>query len=625
MRIITRRNSTRKNWERYERSERLYRDHPILHWFLRAELLLEGIFVGVVAFGLLALLVRLALRDPLENIQLLAFLAVDVVVFVINWASAVQNRFWKSFPAIRETDAPGLHAFVRETVRALKSPPIHHIRLDPFSFNACVTSQCPLIPFLRRNILVVGYPLLAASSERSFRGVLAHELGHIAHHDTIRSGAIQYVRAFWTFIWFGTITALLVPWRRWYIGRMDRLMAPLDRAAELAADRESARLFGEDTLREMLVLMELRAGCERSLETCAPILDRLDAEEPFRFAESIRSAMRAPVPEHEVRRKLGRALRSIVPPDEPHPPLAVRTGTDRLEDLLPFVSASADALERLFGSETALDETVDAEALPVFRDWAAERADARGAAEARLRELDAQGEDSPAVRFARVSELNAAGRTDEAQAAQAALFRDFPDDPDVRVHVLCDRIGETEDSAEAVSLAAELRKLVAEHPLVSLHACPTLYAYGLESGDVGLVKTALDLQDRSACSVARICTAKISPTDRLEPYFVSDGLKAEIERIGSLFPGARLVEAVIPVRRLYDTTGIVSGFLLVVWSRSWRCRFSDVRKEILRKIEQETDFGNLTLVDPPKKVLLRVTELGFPRIPIPKKKSPKKP
>ncbi|MCR5751188.1 MAG: M48 family metalloprotease [Kiritimatiellae bacterium] len=39
---------------------------------------------------------------------------------------------------------------------------------------------------------MLGFPLLVAFGERGLRGVLAHELGHIAHSDTVHFGTSTY-------------------------------------------------------------------------------------------------------------------------------------------------------------------------------------------------------------------------------------------------------------------------------------------------------------------------------------------------------------------------------------------------------------------------------------------------
>ena len=306
---------TRKEWERWERAESSFRAHPRLYRLRLGLLFFEGVVVGIFLLAVVALLVTVCIINPGESIQLIVFLVLNLFYTAKEYITILSQRPWSSLPELRSEDWPDLFDLVQKTAAAVGAPRIHRIYLDPGDFNASVSVAFPLVPCLRRNILILGYPLLAAFGERGLRGALAHELGHVAHHDTVNGGALLYVRAFWLSVQLGVFTLVLNPWRRSYLRRIGLLMSPIERERELAADRSIADIFGLDTLRETLVTLQLRAPDAELSDVLKSIIQSGSADS-VSPAAAIRAAMRRHVPTETARRRLERSLRSIVPPME---------------------------------------------------------------------------------------------------------------------------------------------------------------------------------------------------------------------------------------------------------------------------------------------------------------------
>lgn len=596
---------TRKEWERWENAERSFRAHPGFYRFKLALLFLEGVVVGVLVLGVVALLVTICVLNPGKSIRLIVFLVLNLFYTAKVYFSILAQRPWNGLPELREKDWPRLYALVGETAKAVGAPRIHRIYLDPCEFNASVSVAFPLVPGLRRNILIIGYPLLAALGESGLRGALAHELGHVAHHDTVNGGALLHVRAFWVSIQLGVFTLVLNPWRRSYLSRIDRLMVPIERERELAADRSISQRFGIDTLRETLVALELR-GPDAGLGDILKPVAIAEPGAPASPAEAIRGAMRRAVPEDEARRRIERALRSIVPPMEEHPPLAVRAGTSDVAELMPFASVPQDAIESVFGSADALDGKVDENLRPVLESAAQEIRDTRASLESRLAAIPAV-DPTPDQILDRMGVLIGLDRKDEALEALRAGREAHPDNAALETAELCDRLSKAASAEEGAPLADRLEKLIEAEPMMRVWAEDPLMAHYLEIGSSERIKNLLDLLRHGKKTLSRQLEAKLRPTDNISAEPLSD---VERANLANAFAG-HSVKEVYAVRRVYEGMGTHSGFLVVRWG------FLADAGNLLAAFNEA--FEDYTVVAGTQALFKRFAELGIKPIPVPKK------
>ena len=596
---------TRREWERWENAERSFRAHPGFYRFKLALLFLEGVVVGVLVLGVVALLVTICVLNPGKSIRLIVFLVLNLFYTAKVYFSILAQRPWNGLPELREKDWPRLYALVGETAKAVGAPRIHRIYLDPCEFNASVSVAFPLVPGLRRNILIIGYPLLAALGESGLRGALAHELGHVAHHDTLNGGALLHVRAFWVSIQLGVFTLVLNPWRRSYLSRIDRLMTPIERERELAADRSISQRFGIDTLRETLVALELR-GPDAYLGDILKPVALAEPGAPASPAEAIRAAMRRAVPEDEARRRIERALRSIVPPMEEHPPLAVRAGTSDVAELMPFASVPQDAIESVFGSADALDGKVDENLRPVLESAAQEIRDTRASLESRLAAIPAVNA-TPDQILDRMGVLLGLDRKDEALEALRAGREAHPDNAALETAELCDRLSKAASAEEGAPLADRLEKLIEAEPMMRVWAEDPLMAHYLEIGSSERIKNLLDLLRHGKKTLQRQLEAKLRPTDNISAEPLSD---VERTNLANAFAG-HSVKEVYAVRRVYEGMGTHSSFLVVRWG------FLADAGNLLAAFNEA--FEDYTVVAGTQALFKRFAELGIKPIPVPKK------
>ena len=602
---------TRKEWERWERADCSYRAHPWFYKFKLSLLFAEGVAVGLLLFAAIAALVALCfVKRGSFAVKIGCFLGVNLVVSAKDYYLKLFSQAWVGLPELRAEDWPRLHELVGEMAEAVGAPRIHRIFLNPALFNASVTASHPLVPMLRRNILVLGYPLLAVLGERGLRGTLAHELGHIAHNDTVQSGALRHVYVFWESIQLGVFTWLLNRWRRWYLGRIDRMMSPLRRADELAADRTVAKLWGRDVLRESLVTLVLR-GADSDLEGMLRPVALREPGAPSSPAEAIRAAMRRKIPADEVRRRIERSLRSIDPPVEVHPRFSVRTGTYCADDLLPFASAPADALERVFGSDSALDREVDELLQPTVDEMAESIREMRERNEKFLDTLREGAEATPDEIIDRATVLKALGRKEEALAVIRDGRAAYPGNAALETIELCDRLSRASSIKEGAPIADRLEQLVEQDPMMRFWAEEPLFVHFLEIGLPERIKNLLDLRKLGNKAVYRRLNAALTPKDKIVAYAMTDAERAELQQ--ALSEHHRAVKEVYAVRRLYEGTGTSTYYLVL---RLRRFAFYEPR-EVQARIAAMTN--GFAVIPGTRALFRRFAELGVEPIPVSKK------
>ena len=403
----------------------------------------------------------------------------------------------------------------------------------------------------------------------------------------------------------GIFTWALGPWRRSYLRRIDRLMSPLERERELAADRSIAQIFGNDLLRETLVSIDLRDSAADVSEILMPLAlaGPPHSDNP---AEAIRAAMRRAIPEAEAHRRIERALRSIIPPMEAHPPLAVRTGTKDVEDLLPFATVPQDALESVFGAADALDATVNAFLLPILTAGAEGiRAD-RAKNEARLAAL-LDVDETPDAILERAGILINLDRKDEVRALLRAGRAAFPDNVAIEAAEICELLPEAASAEEGAPLADRLEHLIEIEPMMRLWGEEPLFRHYLEIGSADRIKNLLDLRQHGEKALLRRLNAKLRPTDNLRAAPLSDYARANIAEV---FAG-HSVREVYPVLRVYEGTGTSSSFLVVRW------RFLADDASHLSVLSEA--FDDWAVISGTRALFRRFAELGIEPIPVPKK------
>ncbi len=186
---------------------------------------------------------------------------------VLGWATVLvmaprPSRVADDVDLQTPDDSPALFAYVEALAKAVGVAPPKLIGLAPIT-NAYVTS----IGWRFRPLLVIGTPLWMVRKGTQLPGVLAHELGHLRHRDTL-TGFVHYMayrivdQVIYLLTpdhdaddWAWLSSFLVGPLRAPFVGvrwLLDRLGAPSSRHTEYLADRRAAEALGTRELRRAL-------------------------------------------------------------------------------------------------------------------------------------------------------------------------------------------------------------------------------------------------------------------------------------------------------------------------------------------------------------------------------------
>jgi Zn-dependent protease with chaperone function/tetratricopeptide (TPR) repeat protein len=291
------------------------------HLYLAATIL---VFAGV--FALLAWGI-LARRPALAIIAL--FLGVPLFLLT---AAAVRSLFfrmpWPEGLKVSPQNAPALLAMVEEVRRALQAPPIHQVLIGT-AFTASIVQVPRLAMLWPRNVLTIGYPLLALLSAQQLKAVVAHELAHVFHSHGLLSGWVWRTHRSWM-----RLTAVLqerstVPiFVRWiqagYVPRLSAQSRLISRDQEFVADLGARSVAGSPTAADALVVNDLGV-CLAEREFWPAIFGLVESQpeppEPFsrmqrEFAVLLQSA--------DTGKLLDELLREETDDDDTHPSLRDR-------------------------------------------------------------------------------------------------------------------------------------------------------------------------------------------------------------------------------------------------------------------------------------------------------------
>lgn len=179
------------------------------------------------------------------------------LAFVISILLNVGTWFWSDKLVIKTTgavplpefQAPGLHRDVAQLAERAGIPkPALYILPNEASPNAFATGRSPA-----RGVVAVTAGLLHTLSEREVRGVLAHEIGHIAHRDTLLNSIAATIAGALTYMGYGLMfggSRDTPPWAALLLIFAAPLAAAIvrmsiSRTREYMADERAARLTGD--------------------------------------------------------------------------------------------------------------------------------------------------------------------------------------------------------------------------------------------------------------------------------------------------------------------------------------------------------------------------------------------
>jgi Zn-dependent protease with chaperone function len=272
----------------------------------------------------------------------------------------------EGIPVLR-TDAPDLYSEIDAIGKKLKAPPVHEI-LVTSEFNAALVQHPKLgIMGCQRNFFILGLPLMMALSPQQFRGVLAHEYGHLSGEDGKLAAWIYRMRLSWSRLvasleesdHWGKV--FFVRFFKWYAPFFSRYSMALAQEQEYQADRASAMIAGASPAASALVNCELWSRfLSEEFWPCVHQLADRKADPPETVFKTMALAFRKGLPKDRGRQWLEAAMAEKTDSMDTHPCLKDRLaplhGRVALEEPLAESAASRwlpsiDALQAELGRQ----------------------------------------------------------------------------------------------------------------------------------------------------------------------------------------------------------------------------------------------------------------------------------
>ena len=546
---------TWKDWQSAQRMIDLYNKHRILYYLY----LLWLTFQSVVAFAILVIIVGFLILASLSGEA--PRLAIFTLICLISWAwgyfSSIMNDPCKGMFLVDKRKYRNIYDKVNEISRKIKGPKIHEIYIFP-QYNAAATNRYLFTPF-KRNILILGYPLLAALSYRGLVGCLAHEIGHIKHKHMSVSAWVMMINAFWSNIQLGILSLPFIPWLRYWLPAFNKALAPLYRQHEIEADKYIVKTFGEDYLAACQVEMLLKE------EQYSDVMDELLAQMRSDFWEQcdilklIRDGLREDLPEDRDERVISRAIKSVPNVFDEHPSFAQRLELADCSYPMRFAQFEADALQELGADNSEFDSELNAHFHELLDEFAA---NVRAEAEHCLQALE---QNPPSVDTMNESELIDAlyflektGQKAEQLKLLEQCVNAFPNFLQFRAMLALERAKDDPDGA-----AAELEDCISQAPeLYQIDENNFLLQYYMDSGDVDKIHAFIDLKNGRIQQLTSKTQKKLDANDVLSAEELPPDIKEFLVEAFKKKYG--IVNRAYFVRRLLnDKTAIGQSFIVL--------------------------------------------------------------
>ncbi len=525
-----------KTWVRCEKIRELYEKHRGLYWL---RVVLSLVFMSAFILGLIALLFWLVyyVRRPLKAYDWF-FIGLLLLIIGEPLYLAFKDKPWENSFYLKQEQYRALYDDVAEMCRELRIMPVDRIYLGLFD-PLCVISRLPFLQFLRKNILIIGYPAFCSVDAKAMRVLITHELGHLADEHS----AGDLLRRLFMWFWSNGPFSLLF---RLFFPPHPPLLLPLEAEQEKAADEYCRTTFacGDFTA----AMTQMVAG-ESLFDEAALLKKLVSVEKGGDLAGAIRAFRRELPDDDTLRRELEHMLRADNPVNDPHPAFRERVGTADVEALLNCLKHTPDAAEHyLLASPNFerdfneyLEKTVR-EGLDMYQKSIDEMRE-------KLDSLDMSSVNPDTFTDA-LPPARTLGRMDLYNACLDILRERFPDSLSARATVLSAQMDRAVDDQELDEAAGKLEQLVSGTPMLALQFASVLEMYWLRQGDPARVKQILAIEDSAAGRMRKAFKAKLKMDDVLftgdiPDCYVSDFAEALAD------PSLR-VEKFYLVSRRYD-------------------------------------------------------------------------
>ena len=526
-----------KTWLRYEKIRALYERHPALYRLRLVLLLLFGltnIFVLLVFVFLHVLLFYMGLNDlGYGKITLGVGLMVFAAGICFMGILAMFSRSRLDCMPLAPERYGRLYDEVRDICRDLSIPPIRKIYLD-LGTNIVVVPRFKRLPLAKRDILVIGYPLICALDEKTFRIGLTRNLWYEMPH--ARDTLLKWIGRIWSLppVLYNPDTGsfedpkALPPW-------FDVSFFPLRAKEEQAGEAYCRDAFGVRDFNAFLMQVLVRGEFDMHVL----LLRKLAAgDAPVEHpAAIVRDEIRRDVPEAKTKRIVERMLRSFEPVMETLPPFRERVGTDDPADLLPYLERTPDAAESYLFScpefEAEFDEYLNGAICRAQAEFEAElenddedfdelEDEPRENGESRYERMlkDEDFDESSDERNVWTDALNAASTLLHEERTQDILekaVKKFPDDLVFRGTLLVCRMRTAATAQEESEAASELERLAEQDPFLALAFHGELFGYAVRRGDTEYIHSLLVRRESTLKKFRKTMAAGLNDETILEP------------------------------------------------------------------------------------------------------------
>ena len=546
---------TWKDWQSAQRMIDLYNKHRILYYLY----LLWLLFQSLVAFAILVIIVGFLIVASFSS-EDNAF-AIFTLICLISWAwgyfSSILHDPCKGLFLVDKQKYQKMYDKVNDISRKIKGPKIHEIYII-LDFNAAATNRNLFTPF-KRNILILGYPLLAALSYRGLIGCLSHEIGHIKHNHMSVGAWIIMANAFWANMNLGILNILFVPWLCYWLPAFNKAVEPLYRQHEIEADKYIVKTFGEDYLAACMVEMLLKE--EQNSDVIDELMAQMrsDSWEQCDILKLIRDGLYEDLPEDRDERVIAHEMKSIPNVFDSHPSFAQRLELANCRYPMRFAQFNADALDELIGSNDEFDSELNA----YFHEILDERAQQmRARAEESEKKLE---RNPPSVDTMNESELVDAlsyleytGQKAKRLELLEQSVNAFPNFLQFRAMLALEHTKDDPDGA-----VAELEDCISQAPeLYQLDENNFLLKYYMDSGDVEKIHAFVDLKNGRIQQLTSKTQKKLDANDVLETEPLPQDIKEFL--IDAFENRYAIVNRAYFVRRLLnDKTAIGQSFIVL--------------------------------------------------------------
>lgn len=551
----------------------LYEEHFLLYCLYIGWLVLQA----VIAF--LVLIVLVVLLFFISSV----FCIICLLSSLFGYISDMMKHPWANMyylnPKLEQNKQ--LYELVNRISRNIKGPKIHIIYISN-EFNAAVTSKYTLTPF-RRNVLLLGYPLLCSLSFRGLTGCLGHEIGHLSHNHNSSLVFIFMIHSFCTNIHLGIFSFVLYPWLKYWLLAISRTILPLYRKYEIEADRYIVDTLGKEYAIAFQVEIFLKSHLFRKYgeELFYKMLQ--DDWSEYDIACQMRHYLQNNLPEEQAIKKLQRGIQSIPNILDEHPSFSERLKLAGDTNIMDYAHFNADAFEQFILFKNEFCNDINQYFHVILAPNAESIRQNKTEADQWLQKHPLSVEMNQDEIYYALEALGSSGRPEERNAFLDKCLSLFPDNPEL----LCRKalIIADDDPEEAKNILEK-----------SLLKAPTLYAstasdfllqYYMDSGEMEKLKTFLKISEEGITNVIKFTSATLSEKDTLDAWPMTQELQDSFCEL--FFKSYKIINRAYCVQRHIDKQTSLSTVFIVLELKYSFWSYIENPVDMCNKLNQNCD------------------------------------